>query len=193
MTFFSLSADFDPLLAVPVLASLPAPAATPAGAPASAPAAALSAPLNPLSASTSPEPAAFTVTVNAVAVSPFYDTSKLVSGRTPAFTPTPGPSPTLTPAPTSAPAVSIPMPSGTVIPFADTGLAVLHSKIFHHGLQLLCLWFFFPEMSEVKRVRQVIIYSNNFTRCVFLYILYRCQCDIDNLLRVDIPTVFQHK
>lgn len=43
VTFFALSADFAPLLAGPVLASLPAPAAAPAGAlaPAATPAAAL--------------------------------------------------------------------------------------------------------------------------------------------------------
>lgn len=61
------------------------------------------------------------------AVSLFDDTSKLVSGRTPAptFTPTLGPTPTLTPASTSAPAESVSTPRRTVIPSADTGLAVL--------------------------------------------------------------------
>lgn len=46
MTFFTLSADFAPLLAVPVFAPLPAPAAAPAGALASTvtPAPALSVP-----------------------------------------------------------------------------------------------------------------------------------------------------
>lgn len=154
MTFFSLSADFATLLAGPVPAPLPAPAAAPAGALAlaAAPAVALSALLRPVSASASPVLAAFMVTVNAGAVSSFYDTSKLVSGRTPAptFTPTPGLTPTLTPAPAST--ASIPMPSGTTIPFADTGLAVLCSKIFHHRLQFFCLRFFFPEMPEVKSV-----------------------------------------
>lgn len=96
-------------------------------------------------------PAAFTVTLDAGAAFPLEDTSKLVSGWTPApaFTHTPGPTPTLTPAPTSAAAV--PTPSGAVIPSADAALAVLLSEIFHHRLQLVCLWFIFPEMSEVSK------------------------------------------
>lgn len=153
-----LSADFAPFLIGSVPASLPTPAATLANAPASAatPAMTLSVPLMPFLASASPVPTAFMVTVNAVAASPFHDTSKLVSRWTPAFTPGPALTSTWTLAPTPAAAVLI--PSGTIILFADTALTVLRSQIFNHRLQLLCLRFCFPKMSEANCVIQVFPY-----------------------------------
>lgn len=160
MTFFSFSADFAPLLAGLVLASLPGPAVTPAGAPAAAPAATpaatLGAPLSLLTALASTVLAAFfTVPLNAEAASPFQDTPKLVFGWTPAPTATPGPPPTLTPTPTSAPTAPIPMSGGIGIPSADTRLDVLCSKIFHHRLQLFFLRFFFSAMSAIKTIKTV--------------------------------------
>lgn len=146
VTFFSFSAEFAPLLAGPVLASLPA--VTPAGAPA----ATLGAPLSLLSALASPVVAAFfTVSLNAEAASPFQDTPKLVFGWTPAPTATPGPHPTWTPTPTSAP--TAPMSGGIVITSADTCLDVLRSKIFHHSLQLFFVRFFLSAKSAVKRIK----------------------------------------
>lgn len=141
MTLLRLSADFAPLLHHPVFAPLAAPAATPAATPAVALGAALGGPAGPLFAPASPVPAALTVTVYTGAAPLFDDAPKLVSGRTLAstFAPTPGPTPTWTSAPTSA----IFTASGAVIPFGDTGLAVLRSEIFHHRLQLVRLRFFF--------------------------------------------------
>lgn len=73
-------------------------------------------------------PAAPVFTVGAGAAS-LFDTSKLVSGGT------------STPTPALTPAVST--PRGAVILLVS--LTVLCSEIFHHCLQLLCLWFFLPE------------------------------------------------
>lgn len=100
MTFFSLSADFAPLLVGPVPAPLPAPAVTPAGAP--APAATLRAPVRPLS--TSHIPTAFAVAVSAAAGSLFQGTSKLISFWAPASTPSPTSAPAPAPTPASTPA-----------------------------------------------------------------------------------------
>lgn len=144
VNFLLISADFAPLLAGPVLAPFPAPAVAPAMALASAatPAAALSAAsgasVRPISATatTSLVPAAFTFSLNADTSFPFNDTPKLVSMGTSA------------PASTPAPAAPISMPRSTVIPSANTGLAVLSSKIFHHCFQLVCLWFFLPIISD---------------------------------------------
>jgi len=108
-TVLTLSAGFTPLLG-PVFA----PAATPAGAPASAatPAATLraasGAPVRPFSASS----VLAALALGAGATSPFHDTSKLVSGWTPTFTPTP--------------ATTIFTPSDVILP-----------QIFHHRLQLV--------------------------------------------------------
>lgn len=95
VTFFSLSADFAPLLVGPVPAPLPAPAlglaVAPAGAPAPAPA---PTPVRPLP--TPHVPTASAVALSAAAASLFQGTSKLVSCGTPAFTPASAPTPAST-------------------------------------------------------------------------------------------------
>lgn len=117
--FFMLLADFAPLLGDPVLA----PAATPARALATTSAATLAAAprtsARPLTASTSPVPAglAIAVTVDAAAAFTFDNTTKLVSGWTPAPTLTPAFTPPFTPTP--APAAAVPSPRGAIVPPAD--------------------------------------------------------------------------
>lgn len=147
-TFFPLPAVFPPLPARSVLAllSAPAPAAAPAVTPATTPTptATPASLMRPISASATPVPAALTititvavtVTVTAVAAFPTDVAAKLVSRWTPA----PTSRPTLAPAATPAPAVAISTPTSTATPSASA-LAVLRSQIFHHRLQLVCLWF----------------------------------------------------
>jgi len=149
VTLLGFSAGFVPLLDGPLLA----PATAPARAPASALCAALGGPAGSLAAPAPLVPAVFVAAVGAGAASLFDDAPKLVSGRTPAPGPTPAPTrtpapaPGPTPAPTRTPAPAIFTLSGSVISSADTGLAVLRSKILHHGLQLVALWLFFSEKS----------------------------------------------